>query len=155
LQNLVVGLVLIALALLVGAVFLFHQFGPDLTLTPLPDMELKAPEGDEPTLQITVGGNPAAEEARKEAERILSPDYARELVEKQTALPTATERKTLDEERRFEHVVKRGETLISLAREYLGDERLWPAILEANRTLTRPEDLSEGQRILIPLKEAK
>jgi nucleoid-associated protein YgaU len=155
LQNLVIGIVLIALALLVGAVIVFHHFGPDLAVTPLPDMEIKSHDPDEPTLQVTVGGDERAEELQKEARRVLSIDHARELVEQQTGVMTPSERLSLDSQRRFQHVVKKGETLRGLAREYLGDERLWETILEANRSLTRPEDLAEGQTIVIPLKDAK
>ena len=52
--------------------------------------------------------------------------------------------------RLVEHVVQSGETVDSLARLYLGDERLWPAILDAN-PLTHPLDIQTGQTLSIPL----
>jgi nucleoid-associated protein YgaU len=85
----------------------------------------------------------------------MSLDHIRELIDHQPATLTPKERETMDERKRFRHVVRRGETLSSLAREYLGDEKLWQAILDANPTLVRPEDLREGQTVLIPTREAK
>jgi nucleoid-associated protein YgaU len=157
LQNLVIGIVLIVLALLVAAVFAFHQFGPDIGLTPPPELAIHEPDGGEDsTLQVTVGGgNPKAEELHDAAQHAISMDHAREIVEQQSGILTPSEKRTLDEKRTFQHVVKKGETLRGLAREYLNDERLWQAILDANKSLTRPEDLQEGQTILIPLKDAK
>ncbi|POF29087.1 LysM peptidoglycan-binding domain-containing protein [Roseibium marinum] len=54
------------------------------------------------------------------------------------------------EGRLVEHVVTSGETVDSLARLYLGDERLWPAILDAN-PLLHPFDIQPGQTLSIPL----
>lgn len=49
------------------------------------------------------------------------------------------------------HVVKTGDTLTTLARQYYGDGRKWGLILEANRdTLSAPEKLHLGQRLIIP-----
>jgi nucleoid-associated protein YgaU len=156
LQNLVIGIVLIVLALLVLAVFAFHQFGPDIGFAPPPELAVRQPDSEESSLQVVVGGgNPKADEFNEAAQKALTMDHAREIVEQQPGGPTPSERRTLDEKHRIEHVVKKGETLSSLARAYLNDERLWQAILDANRSLTRPEDLHEGQTIVIPLKEAK
>jgi nucleoid-associated protein YgaU len=155
-QNLVIGIVLIVLALLVVGVFAFHQFGPDIGFAPPPELGAPQPDDEESSLQVTVGGdNPKEDELNEAARRAVSMDHARQLVEQQPGGPTPSERRTLDEKRRIEHVVKKGETLRGLAREYLNDERLYQAILDANPSLGRPEDLREGQTILIPLKEAK
>jgi nucleoid-associated protein YgaU len=154
-QNLVIALVLIALALLVAGVFVFHEFGPDMGLTPLPDMEVKAPDADDPMVQITVGGDPKLEEINESAKREMSVDHIRDMIEQQSGSVLPSERETMDDRKRFEHVVRKGETLTSLAREYLGDERLWQRIMDANRSLLRPEDLHEGQKIVIPLREAR
>ena len=78
LQNLVIALVLIALALLVAGVFVLHQFGPDLGLTPLPDVESKAPEPDDPMVQVTVGGDPKIDEINEEARQAMSLERIRE-----------------------------------------------------------------------------
>jgi nucleoid-associated protein YgaU len=155
-QNLTIALVLIGLALLVGAVFVLHQFGPDIGLTPpLPDMDVKAPEEEE-TLQVTVGGNnKLADEIVEDAKKRLSFEHIQEEVENQTGAIRPSERRTMDEKHRIEHVVRKGETLSSIAREYLGDDKLWQEILDANKSLARPEDLREGQTILIPLREAR
>jgi nucleoid-associated protein YgaU len=154
-QNLTIALVLIGLALLVGVVFILHQFGPDLGLTPLPDVSTK-PLEEENVLEVTVGGgSKVAEEINEDARRRLSEQYLREKIAAIPGAIPASERKTRDEKGRIEHVVKKGETLSTLAREYLGDEKLWPAILEANPSLLRPEDLREGQTVLIPMREAR
>ena len=154
-QNLTIALVLIGLALLVGAVFVLHQFGPDLGLSPLPDVSVKAPEEDN-TLEVTVGGgSKVADEINEDARLRLSEQFVREQI---SAIPgeiPASERRNMDEKRRVEHVVKKGETLSTLARDYLNDDKLWHAILDANPSLLRPEDLREGQTILIPMREAR
>ncbi len=49
-----------------------------------------------------------------------------------------------------EHVVIEGETIDFLAYRYLGDERLWPAILDAN-PLIHPFDIRPGLVLSIPL----
>ena len=48
-----------------------------------------------------------------------------------------------------EHKLKRGETIIQLARKYYGDKRLWPYIVKYN-SLSRPNDLRKGMKLLIP-----
>jgi nucleoid-associated protein YgaU len=85
----------------------------------------------------------------------MSLEHIRKAIEEQPSTLTRRERETLDGRGRFEHVVKKGETLSSLAREYLGDASRWPAILDANPALVRPEDLREGQAVLIPTREAR
>jgi nucleoid-associated protein YgaU len=155
LQNLVIALVLIALALLVAGVFVFHQFGPDLGLTPLPEMESRTPEPDDPMVQVTVGGDPKIDEINEEARQAMSLERIRESIEQQPGIIPPSERETMDDQRRIAHVVRKGETLTSLARDYLGDGRLAQKILEANPSLLRPEDLQEGQKILIPMREAR
>ena len=79
-QNLAIGLVLVGLALLVGAVLLVYQFLPDFGVTPRPSMEVKAPEDEDATLQLTVGGDNPDEEILKDAQYKLSIEHARELV---------------------------------------------------------------------------
>ncbi len=54
------------------------------------------------------------------------------------------------EGRLVEHVVAEGETVDTLARIYFGDDRLWPAILDAN-PLIHPFDLEPGVVLSIPL----
>lgn len=154
-QNLTIGLVLIGLALLVGVVLLLYQFGPELGVAPLPSTEADEPVDEDAIVQITVGGDQKTEEILEDAKRRLSLDYARELIDQQTRTLSPEERATLDDRKQFAHVVRKGETLSSLAREYLGDDKLWQAILSANPELRRPEDLREGQSILIPSREAK
>jgi nucleoid-associated protein YgaU len=51
------------------------------------------------------------------------------------------------------HVVAEGDTLSSLAEQYLGDRSLWPRIKEANPDLTNPDVLLVGQTLVIPPKE--
>jgi len=47
--------------------------------------------------------------------------------------------------------VKRGETLYAIARRVLGDGKRWKEIYELNRQeMSAPEDLSAGQKILVP-----
>ena len=49
------------------------------------------------------------------------------------------------------HLVKRGETLASIATSYFGDSSLVGSILDANRDiLSGPEALLPGQRLRIP-----
>ncbi len=50
------------------------------------------------------------------------------------------------------HVVKKGEGLYSIARDYYGDEQKWKIILDANKSVIRdPEkDLKAGMTIIIP-----
>ena len=107
-------------------------------------------------VQVTVGGDPKLDEINEEAQ---SGDVARAHPRGHRAAARARSRRpsgeTIDEQRRIEHVVRKGETLTSIARDYLGDGRLAQKILEANRSLLRPEDLREGQTILIPMREAR
>jgi nucleoid-associated protein YgaU len=156
-QNLAIGLVLIGLAVLVAAVLVLYQFAPDLGLTAPTPLEADSAEEDSPVVELTLGGD--AEEVNKaineDAQQRMSLDHIRKVIEEQPAGLTSGERASMDERKRFQHVVRKGETLISLAREYLGDAALWQAILDANPALSRPEDLREGQTILIPMREAK
>lgn len=156
-QNLVIGVVLIGLALLAGAVLLFHVLGPDLRITPLPNVELREPEtNDIATVQVIVGGeDPRTEVIVEESRRRMSPEAIRDQIENSQAPLTAEERASLDVRGRLPYVVRKGDTLSALARRYLGDETLWRAILDANPHLTRPEDLREGQTVLIPMREAR
>ncbi len=50
-----------------------------------------------------------------------------------------------------EHVVRKGDTLWDLARQYLNDPFLWPAIYQANRSVVRNPDLIyPAERLVIP-----
>ena len=49
------------------------------------------------------------------------------------------------------HTIKKGDTLWSLAKNYLGDGRRWPEIVKANPGL-KPERLQIGQTLNIPDK---
>ena len=49
------------------------------------------------------------------------------------------------------HVVKKKETLYSLAQNYYGDQSKWKMIYEANRaTIKDPNVIFEGQKLVIP-----
>ena len=49
------------------------------------------------------------------------------------------------------HVVRRGESLWSIAAEVVGDPWLWPALYRANRDqIADPHTLYPGQRLAIP-----
>ncbi len=49
------------------------------------------------------------------------------------------------------HIVKKGDTLMQLARNYYGDASRWRSILEANRDrLPDPNRLYVGQELVIP-----
>ncbi len=62
---------------------------------------------------------------------------------------TATSESAPSEARR--HVVKDGETLESIARDYYGDEANAVSIYEANRDQIRdPKDLRAGQTLIVP-----
>jgi 5'-nucleotidase len=47
------------------------------------------------------------------------------------------------------HVVRKGDTLFSLAETYLGDGRLWKKIAQANN-IQDPSNISVGTRLVIP-----
>jgi nucleoid-associated protein YgaU len=54
------------------------------------------------------------------------------------------------------HVVRSGETLSGIAKEYYGDASLWPLILEANReTLKSPDELDVGAKLVVPVVAKK
>ncbi len=53
------------------------------------------------------------------------------------------------EVRRTYHVMKRGDTLYSLAREYYGDAKRWREIARANN-IQDPNDIPIGKRLVIP-----
>lgn len=49
---------------------------------------------------------------------------------------------------------KAGDTLMSIARQYYGDESRWRSIYNANRERLRaPDDLKPGMKILLPPKD--
>lgn len=49
------------------------------------------------------------------------------------------------------HVVKKGESLSKIARDYYGDAMLYPKIFEANRDiLSHPDRIQPGQKLRIP-----
>ncbi len=65
----------------------------------------------------------------------------------------APERKPAPAGEAKKHVVGEGDTLSSIAEQYLGDRSLWPRIKEANPELTNPDVLLVGQTLVIPPKE--
>ncbi len=49
------------------------------------------------------------------------------------------------------HVVRKGDSLYGLAREYYGDQSRWRDIYEANRgRLSNPDKLSIGMKLIVP-----
>ncbi len=49
------------------------------------------------------------------------------------------------------YVVKKGDTLSKIAREYYGDANLYPQIFEANRDILKdPNKIQVGQKLRIP-----
>jgi nucleoid-associated protein YgaU len=49
-------------------------------------------------------------------------------------------------------VVQRGDTLRSIAARFLGDERRWREIFEANRaTISNPDIIRPGMELVIPI----
>jgi nucleoid-associated protein YgaU len=49
------------------------------------------------------------------------------------------------------YVIKKGDTLSKIAREYYGDANLYPQIFEANRdVLEDPNKIKVGQKLRIP-----
>ncbi|MCC7291379.1 MAG: LysM peptidoglycan-binding domain-containing protein [Phycisphaerales bacterium] len=49
------------------------------------------------------------------------------------------------------HVVAKGDTLYSLARQYYGNQSKWRDILEANRAqISNPDQIKVGQKLVIP-----
>ena len=49
------------------------------------------------------------------------------------------------------YVVKKGDTLSKIAREYYGDAKLYPQIFEANRDILKdPNKIQIGQKLRIP-----
>ena len=56
-----------------------------------------------------------------------------------------------DRDQPFLYTVRRGDTLWSLAKEFLGDGKRWPEIVNANPGLV-PEKLAVGRQIVIPPK---
>jgi len=63
----------------------------------------------------------------------------------------ATMHPSLPTEQRY--VIRRGDTLRTLARQFYGNEGLWPVLFEANRKrLAAPEDLRIGTEIIVPAR---
>jgi nucleoid-associated protein YgaU len=49
------------------------------------------------------------------------------------------------------YVVKKGDTLSKIAKEYYGDASLYPQIFEANRDILQdPDKIQVGQKLRIP-----
>ena len=49
------------------------------------------------------------------------------------------------------YVVKKGDTLSKIAKEYYGDAQLYPQIFEANRDVLKdPNKIQVGQKLRIP-----
>jgi nucleoid-associated protein YgaU len=64
--------------------------------------------------------------------------------------PAVTATDLMASEPRY-HTVVEGDTLSKIAREYYGDSKRWPEILEANRTLLQSDrSLRFGVKLLIP-----
>jgi hypothetical protein len=64
--------------------------------------------------------------------------------------PVAAQQPTVEPQQR-EHVVRRGDTLWDLARQYLSNPFLWPMIFEANRDVVRnPHWIYPADRLIIP-----
>ncbi len=49
------------------------------------------------------------------------------------------------------HQVRRGDTLSRLARAYLGDAALWPAVWRANPSIANPDLIEPGQMVRVPV----
>ncbi len=154
-QNLVIGTLLLVLAALVVGAFLFDQFGPKMTREPMPDFEADEVENTENRVVLSIGDDTKSPVVQRPRAEDGSLDWVKELVEKQTGVIPTEELRTMDSRGRIRHVVRRGETLASIARDLLGDKDLWTKIQDVNPTLTRPQDLREGQTILVPLRDAR
>lgn len=151
-HNLLTGIFLLALAALAVVVLLFHQLAPPLAPEPPPNLETDA--FDDGARVVAVVGNesnpPAVSEealraALEERERFLKS------LEPDGTIVVAPPNK----DGVLVIRVGKGDTLSSLAKTHLGDAGLWRAILDANPSLTRAEDLQEGQTLRIPLREGR
>ncbi len=64
---------------------------------------------------------------------------------------TTASKKTAQSHSQRTYVVRRGDSLYSIARQVYGDERAWRRIFDANRArLTSPDDLEVGDKLILP-----
>jgi nucleoid-associated protein YgaU len=153
-QNLLTGVLLIAVGALAVAVLLFHQLAPPLAPEPPPSIETDDDPEDEASVVAVVGSErnpPPTPEDFAAPPRVEGGDPYRKEIE----TDASTIVKPPDKHGMLTIRVGRGETLSSLAKTHLGDASLWRSILEANPSLTRAEDLQEGQSLRIPLREGR
>jgi nucleoid-associated protein YgaU len=154
-HNLLTGVFLIAIAALAAAALLFHRVGSPLDDPAPPKLEAD-PVGaeDDSAYVLAVVGSERNPPAPASAPPPLEED-ARDVVRRKILGDPTEVVKAPGADGVLVIRVARGDTLASLAREHLGDARLWPAILEANPDLGRPENLREGGTLRIPLREAR
>lgn len=150
--NFFVGLVLIALAVLLAGLFLFDQFGPTIA-SPRPALSEPDPIRNDPArVIVTVGRGIAPEELPPEAAPVKpAPDPIQKAIDDAEVTINERMKKDVDSQNRLHHKVQKGETLTSLAKKFLGDEKLLRRILEENPGLADPDHLQVNQEILIPL----
>ena len=77
--------------------------------------------------------------------------YVRKYDEKNNEAITISTRTSVINKQYFVHIVKQGDTLVSLANQYLNNDSLYRYIADLNPQITFPDSLTVGSQVRIPL----
>lgn len=154
-RNLFAALAFLALAAVTLGVFFVDRMGPRLGADPGLSLEVPTIRNDENRVVLTVGRgefdpgitDPTAERPtpttpRDIEDRVLGRGTSTEAEEDDIPVDPTTGRRMV--------TVLKGETLREIARKHLGDAARYPEILKLNPRMKRPEDLREGQVLVLP-----
>ena len=134
----VAGLAAIAMVVVIVGAFVLSPTGP---------AEDRLPSRAERTLRTP--GTP--EKKSKTAQSPRFKEETRPWAERPDGILSSREKKRIDRRGYLKYTVTSDDTLKSLARRYLGRERLWEEILRHNPQLDGPKSLRLGRTIKIPL----
>lgn len=157
-RNLVVGLAFLALALVTVGVLMVDRMGPRFGSSPEPTLEVDNIRNDENRVVVTLGRGEHDMGAQDVTDRPKRTEPNQKEIEDQILGRNTPEREQnagvlVDPATgRRSVTVLQGETLLELSRRYLGDAARYQEILRLNPRLKRPEDLREGQTLILPPK---
>ncbi len=155
-RNLVVGFVFLALAAVTIGVLMVDRLGPRFGSAPGPSLEVDNIRNDENRVVVTLGRGEfdigaqdvtdlpkKSEPTQKELEdQILGRTPSKNEQAIAVTVDPTTGRRAI--------TVSSGDTLREISRKFLGDASRYNEILRLNPRMKRPEDLREGQVLILP-----
>lgn len=119
--------------------------------TPAEDVAPEPKEQPAPVVKEEKAAAPAKAEDKKADKPAAAPAVEEKKADKPAAAPAVEEKKAdKPANQSAEAVVKAGDTLTGLAKEFYGDAKYYDVILKANPQIKNPKSLKIGTKLVIP-----